>query len=301
MSIGRLIQRKTASTARPAPPSPSSGGSDAELLSHLAVARRVVGFVSARHRLNADEAEEFSSHVTLKLLDDDRAILRKFAGRSSMSTYLSVVIERMFLDYRVASWGKWRPSAEASRQGEIGVLTERLLTRDGFTADEAFEALTTNHRVAISRGAFDQLLARLPVRVRRRFEGEDALAFEADSAPDPERALLDRGRGQDSSRVTKLLQRALAGLEVRDRLLLTYRYEDGRTVAQIAAILGEDQKRLYRRFETLLRQIRESLESEGVAAADIVELFESAPIDVDGPEHPRPCPSRNPGAESGAE
>jgi RNA polymerase sigma factor for flagellar operon FliA len=301
MSIGPHSKRGTASTARLDSSSPAAADSEAQLLAQLGVARRVARFVCSRHRLSADETDEFSAHVNLKLLEDDRAILRKFAGRSSISTYLAVVIERLYLDFRVAAWGKWRPSAEACRQGDVAVLAERLIVRDGCSVEEAYESLTTNHQVAIDRAGFDRLLGRLPVRVRRRFEGEDSLALEPDAGLDPEQALLRRQHDHDAVQVTRLLKQAIAGLPPRDRLMLTLRYEDGRSVAQIAAMLGDDQKRLYRQFETLLRQIRGSLTSAGISAADVARLFDHTPMDPGAAEEAAPRPSRSQGAESGAE
>ena len=43
------------------------------------------------------------------------------------------VIQRLFLDARIAKWGKWRPSVSARRLGGVAVLLERLLTRDGLS------------------------------------------------------------------------------------------------------------------------------------------------------------------------
>jgi len=63
------------------------------------------------------------------------ALLAKFEGRSSLRTFLTVVIQRLFLDHRISAWGKWRPSAEARRGGSTrrhescGWCTEAL--RDG--------------------------------------------------------------------------------------------------------------------------------------------------------------------------
>ena len=67
----------------------------------------------------------------LKLIDDDYQILRGFRERSSLRTYLSTVVERLFLDYRIRQWGKWRPSAQARRAGALAVRLEALLHRDG--------------------------------------------------------------------------------------------------------------------------------------------------------------------------
>ena len=107
-------------------PDPGSGGASlpaagaphdaANLLAaHLPAVRRAVAFVCRRNHLTVDDADEFESHVRLKLLEDDAAILRKFAGRSTVYTFLSVVVQRLYLDYRRAAWGTWRPSAQASR------------------------------------------------------------------------------------------------------------------------------------------------------------------------------------------
>ena len=41
-------------------------------------------------------------------------VLRKFEVRSSLRTYLTVVVNRMYIDGRVKQWGKWRPSAIAN-------------------------------------------------------------------------------------------------------------------------------------------------------------------------------------------
>src|ERR1019366_2147799 len=105
----------------------------------------VISFVSARHHLPGVEADDFASHVKLRLIEDDYAILRKFQRRSSLRTYLTVVIQRMFLDYRISAWGKWRPSAEAKRAGAVAVQLEQLMGRDGYRFGEACELLETNH------------------------------------------------------------------------------------------------------------------------------------------------------------
>lgn len=248
---------------------------EATLLEYLRVAERVVSFVCARQRLSTDEAKDFASHVTLTLLEDERAILRKFAGRSSIRTYLTVVVQRLLLDYRTAAWGKWRPSAEARRQGETAILIERLLIRDGHTLEEAYEVLTTNHRVEMGRADFERLIARLPIRARRQFEGEDTLILVPDGSGSPEDALVDRARAESGMRIAARLKETIAECPQQDQLILTLRYEDGRSVADIAGVVGEDQKKLYRRFEHLLRDLRQRLESRGISAGDVADLFDA--------------------------
>ncbi len=271
--------------------------SEHDLLAQLAIADRIVSFICARSRLSADEAADFNSHVKLKLLDDDHAILRKFGGLSSIESYLGIIIKRLLLDYRRAAWGNWRPSAEAKRHGETGVLLDRLLTRDGYSVDQAYEVLTTNYRVALTRDAVERLAERLPARRQARTEGEDSLSLIATSGPSPDQALEAQTRARNRSRITDLLEVARTDLLPRDQLLLTLRFEDGRTVAEISRVLAEDDKVLYRRIDRLLRDLRAKLERQGVAAADIAEVFDAPFFFSDAGEEFAACPSIGTGAE----
>ena len=77
-------------------------------------------FLSRRNRLGTDEREDFTSYAMLKLVENDYARLRKYRGDSSFRTYLTVVMQRLFLDYRTQKWGKWRPSTTATPRGDCG-------------------------------------------------------------------------------------------------------------------------------------------------------------------------------------
>ena len=102
-----------------AAPVPVALAGEALFLSQLDVIERVISFVCVRHHLPGSDADDFGSHVKLRLIESDYAILKKFEGRSSLRTYLTVVIQRLFLDYRISAWGKWRPSAEAKRAASL--------------------------------------------------------------------------------------------------------------------------------------------------------------------------------------
>ena len=250
----------------------------------LATIQRIIGFVAARHHSSVTERQDFGSYVTLKLVEDDYAVLRKHQGRSSMRTYLSTVIARLFLDFRIAAWGKWRPSAAARRCGPIGVLFEQLTSRDGYSVDEAFELLRTNYGLTLRRRDIDDLVARLPQRQRRRFESDAALVnMEAGPSPADE-ALAREAEHLIGDRITATLHRTLASLDAEDRLLITMRFEDGCTVAEIAAVLRLDQKRLYRRLDHLLDVLRASLEREGITAGAASELLQRATLALEWPE-----------------
>ena len=242
-------------------------------LSQIELIDRVIAFVARRRRLTADEAEEFGSIVRLKLIENDYDVLRRFQHRSSLQTYLTVVIQRLLLDYRVALWGKWRPSAEARRAGPVAVHLETLLVRDGLTFDEACEVLKTHRDVALTRADLSALSLQLPVRNRRRFVGEEALDEVPGAASDVERGVLQAEQQELMRRLREALDRALSERDPQDRLILQMRFEHGLSVAQTAEAMHLDQKALYRRIDRLLRDLRRALEANGFDARDVVELI----------------------------
>jgi RNA polymerase sigma factor (sigma-70 family) len=252
----------------------SSDDPDADVfLTYLPVIERVVAFVSRRNHLNETEADDFASHVRLKLLANDRAILKQFAGRSSPQTFLSIVAQRIYLDYRRACWGKWRPSATATRLGATAILAERLRSRDGRSVDEAFELLTTNYRVRITRQDFEHLVEQLPDRRSRSFETDDVLSGMPANSVRPDEALIQQEADIHKRRVAAALHGALAALPNSDRLLLTMRFQDGRSVAEIAMALRLDQRGLYRRIDKLLKSLRRELSTSHLSDDVISRLL----------------------------
>src|SRR5262249_3965725 len=115
------------------------------LTGNLDVIERAIRFAAHRHRLEPIDAEEFGAVGKLRLVGDGDAILCAYEGRSSFRTYISMVVQRMALDYRIHEWGKWHASAEAKRLSELAVELERILQRDGRTIEDALPLLQSNH------------------------------------------------------------------------------------------------------------------------------------------------------------
>jgi RNA polymerase sigma factor for flagellar operon FliA len=191
----------------------------------------------------------------------------------------------LFLDHRISAWGKWRPSSEARRAGSTAILLEQLMVRDGYAFEEACEMLRTNHGVAADRGELERLAALLPVRVRRRFEPDEAL----ENMPSQHRSVddlaADRDRRATGERVSEALASLMARMDLQDRLILALRFEDGRTVAEIATMLQLDQKALYRRVERLLKELRTGLEAGGIDGASVLEMLESPAVSFEWRHH----------------
>ncbi len=262
---------------------------EAFFLSHLDMIEGVIAWVVRRYHLSRADADEFASHVRLRLVDRDYEILRRFEQRSTLRTYLTTVVQRLFLDWRIAQWGKWRPSSEARRLGPIAMRLEQLVRCNGLTFDEAVSVLQTNERVAETRDELYAMFARMPARVDRRPVDEEALATLAAHGADADRGVIAQERGAQAARTREALQMALAALPSQDRLIVRMRFEDGFSIADIARALHLDQKPLYRRLEQILRRLREALLAAGVDAGAVVDLFDGPLLDgtmVHGPPVP---------------
>lgn len=245
---------------------------------HSELIEKVLVMSCRVHRLLPDHADEFCSWVRVRLLDDDRAILRKFAGRSSLRTYLVTVIERLFLDWRNHEWGKWRPSSEARRLGEVAIELERLVLRDGIPFDAAAQALLARGQV-LHVAECDRVWARLPRHPRRQRADETVLdnvpsASAADPVEDDERRARARA-------VLGALTEAIAALPAADQQALRLRYWSGVKVARIAELSGEDAKTTYRRLDRLRAALRERLGAVGVDGKDLDGLFDARDPDAD--------------------
>jgi len=84
-----------------------------------------------------------------------------------------------------------------------------------------------------------------------------------------------------AQRLSHALKRLMARVEPQDRLILALRFVDGHTVADIASMLALDQKRLYRRLDQLLRELRNGLRAEGIAPDEALAIFDDPAISVD--------------------
>ncbi len=269
---GAVKPRSTPHRAAPLTADASEEDCRALLLDHLDFVDRTVGAIARRNALGAWEADDLGSQVKLRLLSDDYAILRKFRGKSRLTTYLTTVIQNLFRDYRIQKWGKWRPSAAAKRHGDLGVQLEALLYRDRFNFDEAIEILRTRYLVTATLEEVLEVAAAIRPRTTRRFESEAVLSrLEATERGD--QRVVDGERVALQARMREALSVALATLEPEDRLILKLRFADGFTIRAIAATLDLDQRRIYARVQRVLDQVREQIMKEGLRSEEILDLL----------------------------
>lgn len=252
-------------------------------LTQLEVIDRAIAFVCRRQKLSPVDAEDFSSHVKLKLIENDYAILQKFEGRCSFGTYITVVVQRLLLDERIHEWGKWHPSAEARRFGESGILLETLLMREGLALADAIRGVRRLHP-AVEVAELEALAGRLPQRRprNRRVELEVVERERPVPAASAEESVLNSERTTLSRRAAEVLRQELEQLGEEDSLILRMRFHGAMSVAEIARVLRLDQKTLYRRMNRHLQSFREKLRVAGISGRDLHDLIGAMPDDDGG-------------------
>jgi len=242
---------------------------------NLKLIDHVVSGVCRRSGLHDEDAEDFASTVRIALMENGYAVLRGYEERSSLGTFLTIVVQRLLVRERRRTWGRWSSSAEAERLGDAAVLLEKLMLRDGRPLDEAVpivRAVDPSLDVAGVR----ELAARLPARAPR--PRLVALSDHHDvAASEPADARLREAEARKASaRAGRAVRQTLATLPVEDRMLVRFRFGAGLSIADIARLLGVPQRPLYRRVESLLRQFRQALEREGLDAAAISDVISAA-------------------------
>jgi RNA polymerase sigma factor (sigma-70 family) len=202
-------------------------------------------------------------------------VFRRFNGRSSLKTYLTVVVHRLLLDWQNGIYGKWRPSVAAVRMGEHAVALERLINRDRFSADEAVQLVAMQHE-APSVAELSKMADQLPRRQRRQRVATDSLdTVKQVEFADP---LMAAERERAEARIRASLAAALKGLPPDERRLLALRYRQNTSVQALARMLNADPKALYRKFDKLLRGLRRSLVDDGIqrSRADLHDIYSDA-------------------------
>jgi RNA polymerase sigma factor for flagellar operon FliA len=258
-----------------------SSSLEQRLIESLPLIDRVVRAIGRRYRLTRDECDELRGFVRLKLIEDDYAVLRRFEGRSRLSTYLATVIRRLFLDERVKAWGRWRQSAQAVRLGPMAIALERLIERQHLSVEQAIETLCAADPRAREED-LRALAAQLPRRTGRHFVDDSVLVRVPAPGPGADARVEQLAGRQLRGLVTEALRGVTAALPPRARLLLRLRFVQGTSVADVSRTLGCDQKPLYREIDRALAQLRHGLEARGISSSHVRALIAAGTLQTDG-------------------
>ena len=248
---------------------------EALFLRELAVIDRAIRQACWRGSLRREDAEDFASWVRLKLIEKNYEVIRRHDSRASFAAFISVVVQRLLLDYRIAQWGKWHASAHAKRIGEPALTIEAMLVRDGRTLAEIVPLLQRRWP-DLTLAIVEQIAQNLPSRLpRARLVELEELGEGSAAAGSVERLAYEPDRAALAKTVATTVRNVMNDLNARDRLIFRLRFEAALSIAEIARTLRVDQKPLYRRIQRALQLLRKRLEASGVRARDADDLLAS--------------------------
>ena len=253
---------------------------EARFLEQLDAIERAIAFVCRRGSLTGADAEDFESYVKLKLIEDGYAVIRKFENRCSFSAYVAVVVQRLLLDYRSHLWGKWHPSAEAKRLGEVAMAIEAMLFRDRLTLSEAVSAVSNRWPQLTETNVID-IVKRLPARRERPRSVALEMAYGLPARSDIDDSVCDGQRASTAAVIAAVVQEVVASFGEEDYLIFRLRFEAGVSVANISRMLAVEQKPLYRRLNRLLDDLRSKLRRAGIDAADAEDVIGNPSVVLD--------------------
>lgn len=222
-----------------------------------------------------EEPDDLAQNIYLKLIENDYHIIRSFQGKSSFTTYLYTVINRLFLDYMRSKKGRWRPSERSKELGPIAVQLEGLMQRDGYSLSEASRILIENHHINVSETELESLGSQLPPRQSRPTEdcSEEAL----EDVPSVSGTLLDEVEVKrlDTLQhgVENLLEKSSANLPDEDRVILRMRFEDDIPISKIARIMKVDRSVLDRRIQKILAGFKQNILAAGINHNDVLDVL----------------------------
>jgi RNA polymerase sigma factor for flagellar operon FliA len=244
---------------------------------NLDLIERTVERVCRRAQIPAPDAEDFGSSVKIALMENDYAILRTWEQRSSLATFLAVIVQRMLADETIRTVGRWHPSAEAGRLGEWAVLAERLILRHGRSLDEALPIVATVDP-SITKARLAELVAQLPQRSRRPRAvelGETTVELLPAAERADERVLSNEARLL-AERTGETVRTAFRAFSLEERTLIWLRFVSAMSIADISRMMRLPQRPLYRRLEALLGRLRTALLAAGIDASALADVIGTA-------------------------
>jgi DNA-directed RNA polymerase specialized sigma subunit len=161
------------------------------------------------------------------------------------------------------------------------VTLERMLSRDGYTIDEAVRVLTTPEGSQFTVAELEAIYLRLPNRTPRPVPVSDELLPESVAAEgDADERIEARDRERAARRTVSLLDGLMGEFPERDRLILQLRFWDACKVPDIARVLQTEQKKIYKRLDKLFLTLRRGLERAGVTSSDVATLLDHGDQDL---------------------
>ncbi len=266
---------------------PPSDSLEQLFLQQVPLLRRAAAHACRRYGMGAEDVQDFTQIVLTKVFANNYAVLRAWQRKSSLETYLVMVVNCAAKDFADKLWGKWRPCKAAVKMGALATQLEQLLSRDGYHFEEACHKILTEHPGLTTESELYRIAELLPPRTRHR---DFSLDTDMTSAPGdggvaaprlpPEAVARERADDRiESSERARRRQQALDALQTAlrslgpDDTVIAKLMRKGMKTADIAKDLHLEAKPLYRKIDNIKKHLKFTLEAAGISTADVADLL----------------------------
>jgi RNA polymerase sigma factor (sigma-70 family) len=226
-------------------------------------------------------ADEAVVYVLKKLQEDDGRRLEGYTGDARFSTYLSVVVMRLFEDFSRTKFGRLRPPAWLKRLGGMWLVLFKMLCMERKSFPQAVDEMVAYYQLSAKTSdqmgstilseivdcghSKGQTVASDGIEDLAGTEGQDVAAeFEESQRLVLFRALFKKLVTDEGDTSLFDLDFKLSGEE---KMLLKLCYQDGIAVTKAGAMVGLSSHQVHGRMRRVLARIKKILEDSGKASA----------------------------------
>lgn len=243
------------------------------------------------NEVTEEDADAFFNDMLDYLKADDFRVLRKFQGKSKITTYITAIISRGAIDLIRKRRGRSRARERAEALGDLGLKVYEAVFQRGYSTLEAYEHLKTAWGITEPLSRIEELAETIRGRQKATFEAPESGASWGNirlrvmqdetgnlvvpaSGGTPEDALM---AAQKTRLAGTALAAVLSGLTGEERLLMRMRFpvgeeEAAKELKEISRILGITEKAADNRLRRILLKCREAMLRKGLALSDLVDL-----------------------------
>jgi len=267
----------------------ASGGSsawEAFLASRADVIFRVIRLFADKY----DDRMDLFLFVCARLREGEMRRLRAFRYRPEapcrFSTYLSVVVKNIALDFIRSREGRFRPFRAVESMDETDRLLFEYHLKDGRPLTEVRETLSGRHGITLTHAEIEERAGKVQSSLSasqrwrllsRLFERRRELSVDpvAEAAFDLDHAVPLAGLGGDpespirSRDADRVFGEVMAAMAPRQRLALVLRYRDGLGPHDMAEVLSVSRSEAEKLAREGLERLRDGLRRRGLARPDL--------------------------------
>ncbi len=226
---------------------------------------------------DADEMMEVYTSICERLSANDYRALQRFRSDGALTPWLSVVTANACRDRLRKRRTASVPNSVLSRLDDRERLVFKYHFQENLAHEDIAEIISRRHRVPYSALEVVRAISKINdlLSTRKRWRLLCALHANRPSLSIEELRSMGFQPSVDSKadafdeveRHQELLDRlhdAISRLEAEDRLVLFLRFEQERTAAQVASVMGYDNHRyVYTRLRTIIHRLRRLMGEEG--------------------------------------